>query len=304
MSGKSNKMQKTLVVSQETEGLRLDKFLTQELDFLSRAKISRIIAQGLVLVNEKALKASFKLRLGQKISITIEEERIELKPFDFPVKIIHEDSDIIVVDKPIDLVVHPPQKNYHQTLVNVLIGLNKDLALTDPLRPGVVHRLDKETSGVMVLAKNKQSYDNLVSQFKERKVKKEYRAIVWGNPKEEKMTVNLPLARDEKNRLKMKVSFLKSKQALTDIEVIKRLADATYLKIKLHTGRMHQIRVHLKFLGFPIVGDKKYGLKDKYKQLFLHARTLQFQHPKSTRIVKFDSPMPERFNSFLKEHAL
>ena len=297
-------MRKTLVVPQQAEGLRLDKFLVQNLDSLSRAKISRIINQGFILVNGQACKASFKLRFGQEVNVTVEEEKTELKPFDFPIGIIHEDNDIIVVDKPVNLVVHPPQKNYHKTLVNVLIGLNKELAPTEPLRPGVVHRLDKETSGVMVLAKNKHSYDVLVNQFKERKVKKEYRAIVWGNLKEDKMTVDLPLARDKKNRLKMKVSFLKSKKALTDIEVIKRLADATYLKIKLLTGRMHQIRVHLKFLGFPIVGDKKYGLKDKYKQLFLHAKTLQFQHPKSARLVKFDSAVPERFNIFLAEHVL
>ncbi len=266
----------------------------------------------MVWVDGLAKKPSFLLRPGQEIRILIENPKKELPPFNFLVKIIHEDEDILVVDKPKGLVVHPPQAGYDKTMVNALIWMGKDLwagkdlgAGSKPaptLRPGVVHRLDKETSGVMVLAKNEQSFQNLTEQFKQRKVKKEYRAITWGQIKKDKISLNLPLARDKRNRLKMKVSFLQAKEAFSEVEVIQRLAKATYLKVFPRTGRMHQIRVHLKFLGFPIVGDKKYGLRDNYKQLFLHAHRLGFFHPSSVVFSEFISPLPEYFKEFIEEH--
>ena len=297
-------MEKIIVVGKENCDQRLDKFLSGQLEPLSRTKIHHLIEKGLVLVDGKKKKAGFCLKAFQRILVTINEEKKELKPFDFAVKIIYEDRDIIVVDKPQGLVVHPPQADYYKTLVNALIYLNKELAPTSTLRPGIVHRLDSETSGVMVVAKNEFSYANIVSQFKERKVAKEYRAIVWGSLKKERMLINLPLSRDLKNRLKMKVSFLRAKEALTEVEVIERLKDSTYLRLKPRTGRMHQIRVHLKFLGFPIVGDKKYGIKDEYKELFLHAKELTFSHPRVPRHLKFSSPLPVRFKKFLKKHKL
>ena len=296
-------MEKQLIVDKEHAGQRLDKFLSSQPDFLSRAKIHRLIKEGFVLIDGQAKKSSFHLREKQQISITLKEEKKELKPFDFPVKIIYEDSDIIVIDKPPGLIVHPPQEGHDKTLVNALIYLKKELSpCLSALRPGVVHRLDKETSGVMVLAKNEYSYSSLVGQFKERTVSKEYRAIAWGKIKKEKMLIDLPLTRDTKNRLKMKVSFLKAKQAHTDLEVLARLEDSTYLSLRPRTGRMHQIRVHLKFLGFPIVGDKKYGIKDDYKELFLHAKELSFTHPRGAKLLKFQSLLPDKFPKFIAEH--
>ncbi len=252
----------------------------------------------------KVRKAGFQIGPKQQVRVFIKEEKKELKPFNFPVKIIYEDDDIIVVNKPTGLVVHPPQRNCHQTLVNALIYLKKKLAPTNDLRPGVVHRLDKETSGVMVLAKNRSSSENLISQFKARSVAKEYRAIVWGKLQKEKMLIDLPLSRDLKNRLKMKVGFLKAKEAHTEVELIERLGDSTYLRLKPLTGRMHQIRVHLKFLGFPVIGDKKYGIKDKYNELFLHAKELSFVHPGNKKRLRFNSALPIRFTKFLKEERL
>jgi len=294
-----------LIVGEEDAGQRLDKFLSNQLDDLSRTKINTIIKEGLVLVDDQTRKASFIVNRKQQISIILKEEKNELKPFDFAVKIIYEDDDIIVIDKPSGLVVHPPQEGYHKTLVNALIHLKKELSYSaNSLRPGVVHRLDKETSGVMVLTKNEHSYNSLVNQFKERKVFKEYRAIVWGKINKEKMLIDLPLTRDTKNRLKMKVSFLGAKQAYTDLEVLTKLEDSTYLSLRPRTGRMHQIRVHLKFLGFPIVGDKKYGIKDDYKRLFLHAKELSFSHPKNSKILKFKSTLPEIFPNFMTEHKI
>lgn len=298
-------MKKQLIVDKEHAGQRLDKFLSSRLDSLSRTKIHSLIKKGLVLIDGQGKKASFLIHHKQQISILLKEEKKGLKPFDFAVKIIYEDSDIIVVDKPTGLVVHPPQEGYHKALVNALIYLNKELSPSSSiLRPGIVHRLDRETSGVMVLAKNRYSYQNIVAQFKERKVIKTYRAIVWGKLNKEKMLIDLPLTRDTKNRLKMKVSFLKAKEAHTEVEVTKALAGSTYLRLRPRTGRMHQIRVHLKFLGFPIVGDKKYGIKDDYQELFLHAEELSFSHPRGTKLLKFHSKLPERFIKFLNEHRL
>jgi len=298
-------MEKQLIVGKEHAGQRLDKFLSSRLDFLSRTKIHSLIKEGFVLVDGEVRKAGLLIHQKQRISIILKEEKKELKPFDFTVKIIYEDSDIIVIDKPPGLVVHPPHESCHKTLVNALVYLKKELSSpADALRPGVVHRLDKETSGVMVLVKNEHSYNSLVAQFKERKVSKEYRAIVWGKIKKEKMLIDLPLTRDTKNRLKMKVSFLKAKQARTGLEVLERLEDSTYLSLRPRTGRMHQIRVHLKFLGFPIVGDKKYGIKDDYKELFLHAKELSFVHPRGTKLLKFQSALPDKFSKFIAEHKI
>ena len=298
-------MKKQLFVGAEHAGQRLDKFLSNQLDSLSRTKIHSLIKEGFVFLDGMVRKASFLIHQNQRISIILKEEKKELKPFDFAVKIIYEDSDIIVIDKPPGLVVHPPQEGHHKTLVNALIYLKKELSsCANALRPGVVHRLDKETSGVMVLVKNEHSYNSLVAQFKERRVSKEYRAIVWGKIEKEKMLIDLPLTRDTKSRLKMKVSFLKAKQAQTNLEVLAQLEDSTYLSLRPRTGRMHQIRVHLKFLGFPIVGDKKYGIKDDYKELFLHAKELSFTHPRRAKLLKFQSALPDKFSKFIAEHKL
>jgi 23S rRNA pseudouridine1911/1915/1917 synthase len=294
-------MEQKIVVEEKSKGIRLDKFLTAKISWLSRAKISNLINQGLVRVEGKIKKPSFHLDSGQKVTLTLIEEKKELKPFDFAVKIVYEDDDIIVVDKPGGLVVHPPQAGYSRTLVNALISLKKELAKIEPLRPGVVHRLDKETSGIMILAKNKQSYQDLVRQFKERKIEKEYRAIVWGQIKKKDLVVDLPLARDKKNRLKMKISFIKSKAAYTQVKTLARFPDSTYLEVKPRTGRMHQIRAHLKFLGFPIIGDKKYGIKDDYQELFLHAYKIGFHHPQNKKYLEFASALPEHFKKFIKE---
>ncbi|MCF7907582.1 MAG: RluA family pseudouridine synthase [Candidatus Omnitrophica bacterium] len=295
-------MDRKIIVTKEFAGKRLDRFLTTQISELSRTKISNLISSGKVFVDGLSRKPSFCLRETQQVRISLEEEKQTLVAYDFPVKIIYDDDDLIVVDKPTGLVVHPPQKGYDKTLVNALIHLGKDLAETSDLRPGVVHRLDKETSGVMVLVKNQQSYENLVDQFKSRKVKKEYLAWVWGKIKKDKFNIDLPLSRDSKNRLKMKVSFLASKKAYTKAEVVKRLEETTCLRLMPITGRMHQLRVHLKFLGYPIVGDKKYGVKDNYRELLLHACVLSFIHPKSNKLLKFTSPIPERFSSFSREH--
>jgi len=294
-------MKKVLTVPKQARGERLDKFLSGQLPFHSRTKIHNLIDQGSILVDGRLRKPSFHLRGFEQINVIIKEEKKVLKPLEFKVKIIYEDNDIIVVDKPAGLTTHPPQAGYNETLINALLYMNKALASTSDIRPGVVHRLDKETSGVIVLAKNKESFTELVKQFKERTIKKEYQAICWGAIKKDKLNIDLPVARNARNRLKMKISFLKAKQALTKINVLKRFSDSTLLALKLVTGRMHQIRVHMKFLGYPLVGDKKYGRKDSYGQLLLHAYKLGFKHPATGKLMEFTSPIPKRFQDFIKE---
>ncbi|MCP4652622.1 MAG: RluA family pseudouridine synthase [Candidatus Omnitrophica bacterium] len=295
-------MKKTIIVPEAFTGMRLDKFLDEQIQSLSRAKITNLIKQKLVLVNANPSKPSFQLKGRQEVSIVIHKQKDELKPYDFKVNIVYEDDLLIVVDKPYGLTVHPPHFGVNDTLVNALIYLKKKLSAISPLRPGIVHRLDKETSGLMVIAKTDSCHAALSAQFKDRKVDKVYRGICWGQFKEDFLTVDLPIARDAKNRLKMRVSFKDSKCAHTDVSVMRRFNDATLLGIKLHTGRMHQIRVHLKFLGYPIVGDTKYGKKkDKYKKLLLHSFMLKFIHPGSGRQLAFTSNLPDRFESFIKE---
>ena len=298
-------MRQSLDVFPDFIGERLDRFLQQNLKSVSRTKFNLLIKEGGVLVNGQLKKPNYRIKEKDIISVEIDEEKKDvLKPFKFEVNIIYEDSDILVVDKPIDIVVHPPQASVQDTLVNALLYMKKELSSINSRRPGVVHRLDRETSGCLVLAKNNFTHLNLVEQFRERKIKKEYRAIVWGIVNKDRLVADLPLRRDEKNRLKMKVSFLQSKSAYTEFTVKERLYGSTFMSINLLTGRMHQIRVHLKFLGFPIVGDKKYGIKDDYNELFLHAHKLGLYHPRTEKFMEFTSPIPERFTEFIEKHKV
>lgn len=282
--------------------LRLDKFIYRHIPEFSRTKIKELISLGNILVNGGYKKAGYKLKVNDIVSVAdTKKEPYRLKGYPLSIKIIFEDDDILIISKPENLVVHPPNETNQDTLVNALIYMKKQLSDVDPARPGIVHRLDKETSGVMVIAKNNYAHANLVEQFKKRKIKKEYRALVWGIIKQKYISVNLPLKRDSRNRLKMKVSFVGSKNAQTNLEVIERFSDSSYIKLNLLTGRMHQIRAHLNFLGFPIVGDKKYGRKDEFRGLFLHAYRLALFHPRSNELMEFSQEVPGRFIEFIKK---
>ncbi|MFH1768349.1 MAG: RluA family pseudouridine synthase [Candidatus Omnitrophota bacterium] len=295
-------MRKTLHVSSDEAGKRLDSFIANNLADISRTKVKELIENKSVLVNNQSKKASYILKSSDIIELNIlDREDFRLKPYPLKIEILHEDNDVIIVNKPRNLTVHPPNKDSHNTLINALTYMEKELSNINPLRRGVVHRLDKETSGVMILAKNNRAHLNLIGQFKRRVIKKEYFALVWGIIRDQHVTIDMPLRRDDNNRLKMKVSFLKAKQAKTSLDVVKTFSDSTYVKLNPFTGRMHQIRVHLKFLGYPIVGDKKYGIKDNYDNLFLHARRLGFFHPKNDEFLEFSAPLPQRFLDFMKE---
>ncbi|MBN2483292.1 MAG: RluA family pseudouridine synthase [Candidatus Omnitrophica bacterium] len=296
-------MKRKFTVNQENDGKRLDAFLAVHSEALSRNKIKTLIEEGKVSVNGKNKKAKTILKIDDVVDIhALPAPKKGPAAFFAEIPIVYEDEDIIIVDKPDDLVVHPPNPDYQNTLVNALLTMGKKLAPVSELRPGVVHRLDRETSGLLILAKTKRAYAGLVEQFKKREIKKEYRAMVWGKVKQKAFTIDVPLVRDRKNRLKMKVGLTGSKDAITQVEVIKHFKESTLLSLKLITGRMHQIRVHLKFLGYPIIGDKKYGKKDAYSQLFLHAHRLEFFHPAHGTFLTFQSPVPQRFLEFFLTH--
>ena len=294
-------MRKKLIVNKSDAGLRVDAFLAKTVPSFSRTRIQSLIAGGKVLVNGVEKKASFRLKDKDCIVFDYEQtkEKLLLQPYKFDVKIIYEDESFIVVDKPTNLTVHPPTGASGNTLLNALIYMKKKLSQVNPLRCGVVHRLDKATSGVMALAKTDEAHLYLLEQFKQRAVKKEYRAIVWGEVKGDSFNIDLPVGRDAHNRLKMKVGFIHSKDAFTEMRVLKRFKDSTFLSVAPRTGRTHQIRVHLKFLGYPIVGDKKYGIKDEYDNLFLHAYRLGFYHPTLSKFLEFEAPLPPRFMEFI-----
>jgi 23S rRNA pseudouridine1911/1915/1917 synthase len=295
-------MEHAFKAGEDACGVRLDKFLALKLASLSRNKLHELIAKGQVFVNSKAQKPSLKLKGNEEIRVIEDDPPAGILPFDLDIKIIYEDDSVIVIDKPYGLTVHPANKNMHNTLVNALVGKNKALSLVDPNRPGVVHRLDKETSGLMVLACSNEAHYNLVNQFRERKVDKTYQAIVWGVLPQETMSVDMPLGRDKANRTKMKIGFIGSKDARTDVKVLKRFKDSTYVELKIHTGRMHQIRVHMKFLGYPVVGDLKYGpRKSEYTEMLLHAVKLGFLHPKTGKHLEFTSALPQRFFDFIEK---
>ena len=294
-------MEKSILITKADNARRLDSFLTDNLVSLSRSKVQKFIKSGEVRVKGKLKRCNYRLRENDNIKIIIvDQPDTTLKPYCLEVDIIYEDKDIIIVNKPFGLVVHPPTANYYHTLVNALIYMGKELSDLNNLRRGIVHRLDKETTGVMVIAKNNFSHLNLIEQFKLRKVKKEYRAIVWGVIKQDSLQVDLPLKRDNRHRLRMKVNILGVKNAATDIGIIKRFSQVSYLKLKPSTGRMHQLRVHLSFLGYPILGDKKYGRKDNFSNLFLHAYRLHFYHPRTNELLKFQAPLPQWFSRFIK----
>jgi 23S rRNA pseudouridine1911/1915/1917 synthase len=292
-------MKKIFTVGLSQDKARLDKFLSSQISDLSRSKISSLIKKGFVSANQQSLKGSYLLSAGDKVEIEIPEIDKGLKPYKKTVPVLWEDDALLVVYKPQGLVVHPHGQNRDKTLVNALLYMKKQLSDIDPERPGVVHRLDKETSGVMVLAKNNIAHQALVEQFKNRQIQKEYYALVWGQPKNDKFEVNLSLRRNKKNRLKMEVGLSDSKTAHTKVEVLQRLDKIALLSVSPKTGRMHQIRVHLRFLGYPIVGDKKYGKKDNYKNLFLHAYRIRIKHPVTGKPLEFKAKLPRHFKELI-----
>ncbi len=281
-------------------GLRLDKIIAMQYEDLSRTRIQKLINDNGILVNGKPQKASYKININDLIQVEdIEVKDIELKPQNIPLDVIYEDSDIIVINKPKGMVVHPANGNPDGTLVNAIMALCKDSlsGIGGQLRPGIVHRLDKDTSGLIIVAKNDIAHMKLSEQIKNHEVKKTYIALVRGVIKENNATIDIPIARSTKDRKKMAVSA-EGRNAVTHFEVIKRYNGYTLLKINIETGRTHQIRVHMSHIGYPIVGDAVYSNgKNPFgvEGQMLHAQRLEFKHPISGNILNLEAPLPDYF---------
>ncbi len=293
-----------LIVSTEDKGIRIDKFISLKLENISRANIQKMIENGDILVNGETVKVSYKVEENDKIQIEFEEPKeSHLEAEDIPLNIVYEDEDIIVVNKQKGLVVHPGNGNPNGTLVNAIMAHCKDSlsGIGGEIRPGIVHRLDKDTSGLLIIAKNDEAHLNIAEQIKNHEVKKTYLALVRGRIKEQEATIDMPIARDEKNRIKMAVDK-KGKSAITHFKVIKKYENYTFLEINIETGRTHQIRVHLSKIGFPIVGDSVYSNgKNPFgvEGQMLHSYKLEFKHPRTGEILKLEAKLPQYFQDVL-----
>jgi len=285
--------------------VRLDRYVSEQCPELSRTYAQRLIADGYITVNDHVAKASLKLSIGDRLRVVIPPTAPSpLSPEAIPLNIIYEDNDLLVVDKPAGLTVHPAPGHPGHTLVNAILFYFPRLAdISDSLRPGVVHRLDKDTSGVMLVAKNRTSQQNLSDQFKAHSVDKAYLVLVKGRLTPEQGIIEAPMGRDPRNRKKMAV-VSEGREARTEYRVIKYLGNYTLLEVMPETGRTHQIRVHLAAIGYPVVGDSVYGVKSPYlSRQFLHASRLGLKHPSTGEYVEFTSDLPPDLEQALKDIA-
>ena len=306
------------------EPLRVDKFLINRIENASRNKIQSAAKNGFIFVNQKSVKSNYKVKPGDITKVMFSHPPYEnlLIAEEMPLNIIYEDKSLLVINKPPGIVVHPGHGNYNGTLLNGLMHYFKNLPSNEDGRPGLVHRIDKDTSGLLVIAKTEFSMTNLAKQFYLKSSKRKYHALVWGSVQNDEGTINENLARDPKNRLIMSVPEDKElgKNAITHYKVLERFNYVTLLECQLETGRTHQIRAHMKFIGHPIFNDKRYGgdkilkgtIFNKYKQFVqncfkilprqaLHAKTLGFLHPKSNKEISFESDLPEDFTKCLNK---
>lgn len=289
----------------ENENKRIDSYLSEKLEDTSRVAIQRLIANGKVFVNGKTVKSSYKVQVGDKIEV--EEEvpvEVSLKAQDIPLDIIYEDNDIIVINKSKGMVVHPANGNPDGTLVNAIMAICKDSlsGIGGEIRPGIVHRLDKDTSGIIIVAKNDKAHIHLSEQIKNHQVKKTYIALVRGIVKENEATINMPIGRSEKDRKKMAVTK-KGKEAITHFKVLERYDKYSLLQVNIETGRTHQIRVHLSQIGYPIVGDEVYSNgKNEWNVngQCLHAKSLEFIHPITEEKMHLEAQLPQYFKNILE----
>lgn len=282
----------------EKVNTRIDSYLATLLS-MSRSKIAKMLKENYILVNDKEVKASYELQIGDKITILeYVEEEMSAEPEEMDLDIVYEDDDVMVVNKANGVVVHPAVGNNHGTLVNGLLFHSKNLSsINGEFRPGIVHRIDAYTTGLLMIAKNDQAHQFLAEQLSNKTTKRKYQAIVWGVIPHDTATIDAPIGRDESDRKKMAVTSKNSKQAITHFRVLKRFKSATLIECELETGRTHQIRVHMNYIGYPIVNDPVYGkrkLLDDSGQC-LHAKTIGFVHPRTKEYMEFDSELPECF---------
>jgi 23S rRNA pseudouridine1911/1915/1917 synthase len=313
-----------LIVNEDENNLRLDIFINKREELISRTRIKKLILKKKLILNNKTINSpSKKVSTGDKVSLQIPEPKAaSLKLFDFKLEIIHEDSDLLVINKPAGIIMHPGAGNYDKTIVNALMHYNKNSLSTigDELRPGIVHRIDKDTSGLVVIAKNNETHENLSLQFSKHTIIRVYQLLIWGKLRPSSGKIDTFITRSTKNRQMMEVSISKGKRAITNYKTIEifendKTPTLSLVECKLETGRTHQIRVHMTHMGNSIMGDGKY--KKKYKKLknidtnlenliykldrqFLHAKTLGFIHPKTNEEMIFSSILPQELENIVK----
>ena len=289
----------------EENGKRIDAWLSDELTDMSRSYIRKLIDDGSVTVNDEGCKANYKLRAGDNVKVVVPPPvEMEVLAEDIPLNILYEDNDILVVDKPKGMVVHPAVGNYTGTLVNAILYHCKDNLsdINGVIRPGIVHRIDKDTSGVLVVAKNNEAHRVLSETFKKHDIKRVYNAVVQGIVQENAGEIDAPIGRHENNRIKMAVNTKNGRTAITRFKVLDRFESTTFIEVELETGRTHQIRVHLSYIGYPVLGDDVYGKKKNAYGLdgqTLHAKILGFNHPITGEYMEFESKLPEYFEKLL-----
>ena len=286
----------------EEENLRIDKYLSERLEY-SRSYIQKLLEQNFVLVNDEPVKSSYKVMKGDVITLSENlDEALDITPENIPLNIVYEDEDVLVIDKPSGMVVHPGSGNFHHTLVNALLYYTKNLSdCNGDARPGIVHRIDKDTSGLLLVAKNNQAHAILADDFAHKRVKRKYIALVKGVLKHNHITIDAPIGRDVNDRKKMAVTDINGKKAVTHITVLKRYKDYTLVECELETGRTHQIRVHLAYIGYPIYNDPVYNThKATSFGQFLHSSEIKFISPINKKHLHFTSPLPKEFADFLE----
>ena len=287
--------------------MRLDKFLTEKLPDMSRSHIQKLIRDGNVTVNKKTVKANYKVSLGEIVEIDIPEpECLDIVPENIPLDILYEDDDILVVNKPKGMVVHPAPGHYSGTLVNAIMFHCKEnlSGINGVLRPGIVHRIDMNTTGSLLICKNDKSHRFLAEQLKEHSITRKYHAIVYGNLKEDSGTIASPIGRHPVERKKMSTKAKNGRPAVTHYQVLERFGNFTYIECQLETGRTHQIRVHMSSIGHPILGDDLYGPSKSPYTLYgqtLHAKILGIVHPTTKEYMEFDAPLPTYFLDLLEK---
>ncbi|MBR0589922.1 RluA family pseudouridine synthase [Bacillus pumilus] len=295
--------QVNIAVSEEQTSERLDKFLSTTEPEWSRTQVQQWVKDGLIEVNGKQVKANYKVQAGDQIKIEIPEPEVldvEAEPMDLD--IYYEDADVLVVNKPRGMVVHPAPGHVSGTLVNGLMAHCTDLSgINGVMRPGIVHRIDKDTSGLLMVAKNDMAHESLVNQLVAKTVTRKYTAVVHGIIQHDTGTIDAPIGRDKKDRQSMTVTKESAKQAVTHFDVIERFQDFTVVECRLETGRTHQIRVHMKYIGYPLAGDPKYGPRKTvdFNGQLLHAGVLGFDHPRTGEYIEFTAPVPADMQAFI-----
>ena len=299
------------LVEKDAEGERLDRFLAQKNTAqYTRSYIEKIIREGLVLYNDKVAKASIKLKSGDRIHLTEKEaEPLDIRAEEIPLSVVYEDEDLLVIDKPRGMVVHPAPGHFSGTLVNAVLAYAGDSlsSINGVCRPGIVHRIDKDTSGLLLVCKNDFSHKALAKQLQEHSITRRYHALCKGHFKEAEGTIDAPIGRDEKNRKQQAINRIHGKDAITHFRVLENLRDASLVECRLETGRTHQIRVHMKSIGHPLLGDPLYGSKKNPYAIqgqALHAMVLGFVHPRSGKYMEFQAAYPEDFLKLLNSLRL